>query len=142
MSTFEIVLLICAILTPFVSLLFVIPKKKRRTKIIQEPKKEKVEEKIEYQKPANLGEHVESSNIEFQKNEVSSDDFKSYLDKKERKISGSKEFNRFEDYYRLDRFNESKRSKSEAKPNGNIADMDEKTKAILIANVLSRKYFD
>lgn len=94
MSWVEICLIVCAVLVPVVALFMVLPKIKGKKAKIEQPKQEKVAEKVE-QKPKEQTkeEKPKEGKINqpiFESSQYSADDFKDYLKERNKNIETPK----------------------------------------------------
>lgn len=151
MSNFEIFLIVMACAVPFLALLFVLPKFKKKekektpTKTYEDLKKEelKSEEKAEtVEKPAV---EKKSESI-FAKNDFSSDDFRSYLNYKQKNITKPSRVelpqgfvDRTEPYIPRRRRREDSKPKTVAEE---IRSLSPELKALIFTGALDKKNFD
>lgn len=92
MSWVEICLIVCAVLVPVVALFMVLPKIKGKKTKIEQPKQEKVAEKVE-PKEQTKEEKPKEGKINqpiFESSQYSADDFKDYLKERNKNIETPK----------------------------------------------------
>lgn len=138
MKTFELVLLIGAILVPFVALIFVLPKKLKKAK--QEPKEEpKKEEPKKEVKPEQSKEQPNP----FKNNKFSVEDFKGYLNEKASKTSKPKRVDVDNSMKDIQDFIPSRFRRQQKKDNltiqEEIQNLSPELKAMLFAGLLDKK---
>jgi len=143
MSNFEIFLIVMLCATPFIALLFVLPKKLKKEKAA-----EKVETKtlkdIKQEEPKPV---VEEKKIEPKKvasSEISTDDFKSYLKRREptskpNRVELPKDFKDMTLPYRPRRRVKNEKPKTIGEE---IQSLSPELKALMITGILDRKNFD
>lgn len=149
MSKFEIILIIIACAIPVISLLMVLPKKiKSKKKEVEQPTKtyeelKKEEQKAEEVKPQEVKKE-EKNNLSFD-SDISTDEFKSYLDRKKditkpKRIELPEGFKDMTSPYRPRR-----RVRMEKKPENiveEIQSLSPELKALIFSGALDRKSFD
>lgn len=150
MSNFEIFLIVAFCAVPIIAIMFVLPKKLKKEKK-QEKKEVKTLEQLKKEEQPNqaLEEKVEEKKVQpkfVPKSEVSTDDFKSYLEHRKNNITRPsrvelpKDFmDRTSPYIPRRRRRENKKPKTVAEE---INSLSPKLKAMIIAGVLERKNFD
>ncbi len=151
MSNFEIALIVMACAVPVVALLMVLPKIKLKvkkkekkekevesTKTLADVKKEEPKEEVALEKPKEAKNPVMA-------NEISDDDFKTYLSRR-KPISKPSRIDLPDDYVdRTTPYMPRRISKQENKPKNikeEIQNLSPKLKAMLIAGVLDKKDLD
>lgn len=94
MSWVEICLIVCAVLVPVVALFMVLPKIKGKKAKVEQPKQEKVAEKVEPKpKEQTKEEKPKEGKINqpiFESSQYSADDFKDYLKERNKNIETPK----------------------------------------------------
>ena len=147
MSKFEIFLIVMLCAIPFISMFSILPKikfKKKSKKVKKEPHKQeiKVEEKpVQEVKPVEKPKEVTS----FASNDISTSDFKSYLDRKKQDISKPKRVELPSDFNDLSMPFVPRRRRVNTKPKSvseEIKGLSPELKAMLIAGVLDKKNYD
>ena len=148
MSKFEIILIIIACAIPIISLLMVLPKKfKNKKKEVEKPTKtqeelKKEEQKAEEVKPKEVKKE-EKKNLSFD-NDVSTDEFKSYLDLK-KDITKPKRIELPEGFKDMTSPYRPRRIRKEKKPENiveEIQSLSPELKALIFSGALDRKSFD
>ncbi|MBO5954496.1 MAG: hypothetical protein J6Q13_00830 [Clostridia bacterium] len=150
MSNFEIFLIVGFCVAPLLAILFVLPKKLKKEKK-QEKKEVKTLEQLkkeEQPKPV-VEEKVDEKKVQQKftpKSEVSTDDFKSYLDFKKKDITKPSRVELPKDFMdRTSPYIPRRRRRIEKKPKTvaeEINSLSPKLKAMLFSGVLDRKFFD
>lgn len=144
MSSFEIGLIICFSLAPVVALLFVIPKRVKKEKLVKDKLQEVKEEKKE-EKP--VVEEVKEEPKEFKSSsELTKPEIQSYLDYKKKNVTKPQRIEKLpnfatEDYLppRLRRRPQPKKPESIAEE---IQQLSPELKAMILAGVLDKKDFN
>ena len=151
MSNFEmfIIVMVCAV--PVVALLFVLPKKAKKTKK-EKTKKADAKPTKTYEEVKKEEEKVETKNdviVESKQvvsNDISTDDFKGYLNFKKKDISKPSRIELPGDFMdRTTPYIPRRRRRIEKKPQTiaeEINSLSPKLKAIVLSGVLDRKFFD
>ncbi len=154
MSKFEIILIVCACLAPFFAIIFFLPRKvnfknlfknlfKKKEKKSAETKSETEGPKME-EKPAQAVE-VKPEYRPMVDNSISTDEFKSYLNRREKDISKPKRHELPKDF--IDQtmpFEPFERRKPREKKPQSVAEeiqsLSPELKALIISGFLDRKY--
>lgn len=146
MINFEVFLIICVCLVPIVALIIVLPKKlsKKETKV--EPVKEVVKEETKPVAESEKQEPKEKSERVIDNNAYTADDFKGYLEEKQKnttkpnRIVHGKDFKdlTFDFPRRTPGYRTLPKAKSMAEQ---IRDLSPELKALIIAGALDRKEF-
>ena len=151
MTSFEIGLIVSLCAVPFVALLFVLPKFKKKekqkpaTKTYEEIKKEEQKSEV---KQESVGEQAIEKKAEsiFAKNDFSSEDFRSYLNYKQHntskpsRIELPKDFvDRTEPYIPRRRRRETEKPKTVAEE---IRSLSPELKALIFTGALDKKDYD
>ncbi len=148
MSKFEIILIVSACLAPFLSILFILPKQlKKKAKDKAEKQKVVTEEKAEPKAEESPAPAVETK-PEYKSmvdNSISTDEFRSYLDRREKDMSKPKRHELPEGF--LDKtmsFEPFERRKPREKKPQTVAEevqsLSPELKALIISGFLDRKY--
>ncbi len=151
MSNFEIVLICLASAIPIVTFLFVFVKFKKKEK--KEPAQTKTYEEIKKEEQNNSSEQVvEEKKVEEKKfipdanNDFTPDDFKAYLNHKQKNISKPSRVDLPKDFVDTTLpYSPRRRRKVEEKPKTvaeEIRSLSPELKALIIAGVLDKKNFD
>ena len=158
MSKFEIFLIVCAVLVPFIAMVFVLPKHKKKEKpakplkTLADIKKEeqRVEpefSKVQPQKEIETDFEKEVNNLDvFEDTGFSSADFKDYLSK--RKVNSRPEFVKTPEEdttFSYADFLEKRKAEQNKQPKTikeEIHSLSPELKAMLVAGVLDKKNFD
>ncbi|MBQ9795684.1 MAG: hypothetical protein IJW36_01805 [Clostridia bacterium] len=147
MSNFEIALIVLACAVPVVALLFVLPKFKKKEKKAPAPvktleevkKEEKVETKTEPPKEKNV------ENV-FTNNDFTSEDFKGYLNHKQKKLTKPARVDLPADFMdRTEPYIPRRRRRMEEKPKSvaeEIRSLSPELKALIFTGALDKKNFD
>lgn len=141
MSSFEIFLIVGFALSPFVALLFVLPKKLKKektppptTEYKPEPELKEKKEEVKEEKP-----------LEIIKPTVSTDEFKDYLTSKRKNIKLPKHidspFMQTEDYI-PSRFRRRKPKQENKSIAEQVQDLSPELKVMMLSGVFNRKDFD
>lgn len=147
MTKIEIALIICAVLTPFLAIIFVLPKHKKKSKQLPEtkpyvPSKQENEEKP---KSSNELELPKSKSVDiFSDDKLLTDDYKEFLKKRNSGIVPPSRRNYANSTtFSFDEYMNRKKNKEESKTiHEEIDGLSPELKAMLVAGVLDRKYFD
>lgn len=143
MSNFEIFLIVMLCATPIIALFFILPKKLKKEKKVEKTEVKTLKEvKQEESKPV-----VEEKKIEPKKvasSEISTDDFKSYLNhrtptSKPSRVELPKDFRDMSLPYRPRRREKKEKPKTIVEE---IQSLSPELKALMITGVLDRKNFD
>ena len=142
MSSLEITLIVGFALSPFVALLFILPKKLKKEKTPPPTTEYKPEVKAEDKKE----EVKDVKPLEVPKPTVSTDEFKDYLTNRKKTITLPKHFNNpnmpTEDYI-PSRFRRRKPQKQENKSiSEQIKDLSPELKVMMFSGVFNKKDFD
>jgi len=141
MSSFEIFLIVGFALSPFVALLFVLPKKIKKEKTPPPTTEYKAEPKIEEKK-----EVPEPKPAEVKLPTVKTDEFKDYLSNKRKTITLPKHLNNPNmptDEYVPSRFRRRRHQKQENKSiSEQINDLSPELKVMMFSGVFNKKDFD
>ena len=141
MSSFEIFLIVGFVLSPFLALIFVLPKKLKKESTPPATSEYKPEAKVEEKKE----EPKETKPLENIKPAVSTDEFKDYLSHKRKNIKLPKHLNNpfmpTEDYVpsRLRRRKQSQENKSIAEQ---IQDLSPELKVMMFSGVFNKKDYN
>ena len=151
MSNFEIFLIVCFCAVPLIAIVFVLPKKLKKGNKTEEKKEVKTLEQLkkEEQPKQVTEEKFEEKKVKpkfVPKSEVSTDDFKSYLDFKKNDISKPSRVELPKDFMdRTSPYIPRRRRRIDKKPKTvaeEINSLSPKLKAMLFSGVLERKNFD
>ncbi len=152
MSKMEIFLLACAIAMPFLSLLLVVPKRKKKEKV-KKSKEIKTLRQIEQDnskqedletKPIEIEENQNLQTKTFEEELFSDEELKEFVANKKEKLSKPKAKEVDEDLsLTFDDFLQRRRKveKKETKPQS-FNDLSPELKAMMITGVFNKKYFD
>lgn len=152
MSNFEIFLIVALCAVPFVSVLFILPKFKKKEKPAPAPAKTYEDVKKEEIKKEDVTESVVEKTVEkkaesvFAKNDFSSEDFRSYVNYKQKnttkpfRVELPKDFvDRTEPYIPRRRRREVEKPKTVAEE---IRSLSPELKALIFTGALDKKNFD
>ncbi|MBQ8615783.1 MAG: hypothetical protein IJ415_04380 [Clostridia bacterium] len=146
MSNFEIVLIVLACAVPVVALLFVLPKFKKKEQKAPVPTKTYEEIKKEEQVEIKSGLPEEKKVQTFANNDFSPEDFKGYLNHKQKNITRPSRVNLPKDFMdRTEPYMPRRRRRMEEKPKSvadEIRSLSPELKALIIAGVLDKKDFN
>ena len=150
MSNFEIVLIFLAVTIPIVTFLFVFVKFKKKEK--KEPAPTKTYEELKKEEQNKVGEPVvEEKKIEEKKfipdsnSDFTQDDFKAYLNHKQKSISKPSRVDLPKDFVDTTLPYSRRRRRVEEKPKSvaeEIKSLSPELKALIIAGVLDKKNYD
>jgi len=151
MSKVEIIMIVCALILPIIAFIIMRPKFKKKEKQKKEKKSKSVE--ISSDKPKEELQPIEVVEKVEKKEKVkpfdsldtySSDDFKDYLNKKQKSISKpSLKTPGMVDMSSLDDFMMTRRKKQEKKNTVESFDeLSDEMQALIIAGAFDKKYFD
>lgn len=149
MSRFEIfiIAMLCAI--PIIALIAVFPKVKfkKKTKKVAEPVKtyEEIKQEEKQEKPVEKENDTKEFKTSVLSNEISTDDFESYLEQKKKDVTKPKRIEFPSDFKDLSMPFEPRRRSRVQKPKNvseEIQSLSPELKAMLIAGVLDKKDYD
>lgn len=142
MSSFEIALIVCFALSPFVALLFILPKKLKKEKTPPPTTEYKPEPKVEEKKE----EPKEIKPMENLKPTVSTDEFKDYLSHKRKNITLPKYLNNPDmptEEFVPSRLRRRRHQKQENKSiSEQIQDLSPELKVMMFSGVFNKKDFN
>ncbi len=149
MSNFEIFLIVMACAIPFIALLTLVPKikLKKKEKKVAKPTKQLVDLKQE-EKPIELVVEEKPKEIQQQviSNEISTGDFKNYLERKKQDVSKPKRVELPSDFKDISMpYMPRRRARQSEKPQNvaeEIKSLSPELKAMLIAGVLDKRNYD
>ena len=144
MSNFEIFLIIMLCATPFVALLFVLPKKLKKEKKAEKVETKTLKELKQEETPKPMVEEKKVESKKVASSEVSTDDFKNYLNhrpptSKPSRVELPKDFRDMSLPYRPRRREKNEKPKTIIEE---IQGLSPELKALMITGVLDRKNFD
>lgn len=144
MSSFEIGLIICFSLAPVVALLFIIPKRTKKEKLVEEKVKEVKEEKKQ-EKPV-VGEIKEEPKEFKPSSELTKPEIQSYLDYKKQNVTKPQRIERMPNFATEDYLPPRLRRRAQPKKPETIAEeiqqLSPELKALIVAGVLDKKDFN
>lgn len=147
MSWVEICLIVCAVLVPIVALFMVLPKIKGKKAKVEQPKQEKVAEKVEPKAAEQAKEEKpnEGKKIQpvFESSQYSANDFKDYLKERNKNIETPKLKQKPKDFKDLS-LGLDEYMKLKQKPKQDLLDeinkMSPEMQAIVFAGLLDKKF--